>query len=34
LCKLDDLVQIKRGSQTFLVQEEYVEQYENDGWSQ
>jgi len=34
LCKRDDLVQIKRGSQAFLVQEEYVEQYENDGWSQ
>mgnify|MGYP000399636986 CR=1 FL=1 len=34
LCRRDDLVQIKRGSKVFLVQEEYVEEYENEGWSQ
>lgn len=34
LCRRDDLVQIKRGSRVFLVQEEFVEQYENEGWSQ
>lgn len=34
LCKKEDLVKLARGLKTCFVQEEYVEQYENEGWSQ